>query len=139
MIAVDTNVLVRYLVGDDTEQANAARALLERLTPERPGFICREVAIEVVWVLERAYEFTRVQIADVLVELIATDSIVVEAADDIARAAHSYRQGGVGFADLMILSAAEREGASLLHTFDRQLARMDGAVLVENPAGGESP
>ena len=139
MIAFDTNVLVRYLVGDDAVQANAARALLEQLTPERPGFICREVAIEIVWVLERAYEFTRVQIADVVVELIATDSIVVEAADDIARAAHSYRQGGVGFADLMILSAAEREGALPLHTFDRQLARMDGAVLVENPAGGESP
>ena len=134
MIAVDTNVLVRYLVGDDAEQANAARALLEGLTPERPGFICREVAVEVVWVLERAYGFTRVQIADVLVELTATDSIVVEAADDMARAAYDYRQGGVGFADLMILSAAEREGAAPLYTFDRQLARMDGAVLVENPA-----
>ena len=139
MIAVDTNVLVRYLVGDDVEQANAARSLLERLTPERPGFVCREVAIEVVWVLERAYRFTRARIADVLVELIATDSIHVEAADDMARAAFSYRQGGVGFADLMILSAAKRAGASPLHTFDRQLARMGGAVLVENPAGHESP
>ncbi len=131
MIAVDTNVLVRYLVADHAEQADAARALLERLTPERPGFICREVAIEIVWVLERAYGFTRVQIADVLMELIATDSIVVEAAGDIARAVYAYRQGGVGFADLMILSAAEREGAAPLHTFDRQLARMNTAVLVE--------
>ena len=136
MIAFDTNVLVRYLVGDNAEQANAARALLERLTPEHPGFICREVAIEVVWVLERAYGFTRVQIADVLLELITTDSIVVEAADDMAHAAYNYRQGGVGFADLMILSATEREGAAPLYTFDRQLARMDGAVLVENPVGG---
>ncbi len=131
MIAVDTNVVVRYLVADHAEQADAARALLERLTPERPGFICREVALEVVWVLERAYGFTRVQIADVLMELIATDSIVVEAADDMARAVYAYRQGGVGFADLMILSAAEREGAAPLHTFDRQLARMNTAVLVE--------
>ncbi len=135
MIAFDTNLLVRYLVGDDAEQAKAARVLLEGLTPEHPGFICREVAIEVVWVLERAYRFTRFQIAAVLVELIATDSIIVEATDDIARAAQRYRQGGVGFADLMILSAAEREGASPLYTFDRQLGQMDGAVLVENPKG----
>ena len=48
MIALDTNVLVRFLVGDDAEQAEAARALLEGMTPERPGFISREVAIEVV-------------------------------------------------------------------------------------------
>ena len=130
MIAVDTNVLVRYLVGDDAEQANAARELLERLTPEHPGFICREAAIEVVWVLERAYGFTRVQIADVLVELIATDSIVVEAADDMARVVFAYRQGGVGFADRMILAAAEREGAAPLYTFDRQFARVNGVDLV---------
>ena len=31
--------------------------------------------------------------------------------------AYDYRQGGVGFADLMILSTAEREGAVPLHTF----------------------
>ena len=82
------------------------------MTPEHPGFICSEVAIEVVWVLEWAYGFTRVQIAGVLVELITTDSIVVEAADDMARVVYAYRQGGVGFADRMILAAAEREGAA---------------------------
>lgn len=136
MIAVDTNVLVRYLVGDEVEQARAARNLLEGLTPENPGFICREVAIEVVWVLERAYGFTRVQIADVFLELIATDSVVVEVADDVASAIFRYRQGGVDFADLMILSAAERVGAAPLHTFDRRLARMNGAMLVDSPAPG---
>ncbi len=45
MIAIDTNVLVRYLAHDDAEQAEAARLLLEAITSERPGFICREVAI----------------------------------------------------------------------------------------------
>ncbi len=138
MIAVDTNVLVRYLVNDDAAQASAARALLEGLTPERAGFICREVAIEMVWVLERAYKFSRAQIADVLVELIATDSIVVEAADDVAGAAGRYRRGGVGFADLMVLAAAHRAGATPLYTFDRRFAGMDGAILVESTAGRDS-
>ena len=134
MIALDTHVIVRYLVVDDAEQAEAARTLMEGLTFDSRGFICREVIIEVVWVLERFYRFTRAQIADVLVELIATDSLVVEAADDVARAAFTYRQGGVGFSDLMILSSAERSGAVPLHTFDRRLARMEGAVLVETSA-----
>ena len=134
MIALDTNVIVRYLVADDAEQAEAARALMEGLTFDSQGFICREVAIEVVWVLERFYRFTRAQIADVLVELISTDSLVVEAADDVARAAFTYRQGGVGFSDLMILSSAERSRAVPLHTFDRRLARMEGAALVETSA-----
>ena len=59
MIALDTNVLVRYLVRDDAEQAEAARALLESLTADRPGYVCREVAVECVWVLERAYGYSR--------------------------------------------------------------------------------
>ena len=131
MIAVDTNVLVRYLVRDDAQQAEAARALLEGLTRGCPGFICREVAIEVVWVLERAYRFPRGQISDVVVELIATDSLTVEAADDVASAALRYRQDGADFSDLMILAAADRAGAGPLYTFDRSLARLEGVDLVE--------
>ena len=105
--------------------------LLEGITSERPGFICREVAIEVVWVLERAYKFTHTQVADVIVELAATDGIVIEEAENVAHAAFRYRQTGADFSDLMILAAAERMGAGPVYTFDRGLARVDGAALVE--------
>ena len=43
MSTLDTNVLVRYLVRDIPEQAEAARELIEGLTADDPGFICREV------------------------------------------------------------------------------------------------
>ena len=133
MTSLDTNVIVRYLVGDDAEHAEAARALLEGLTPGNPGFICREVVIEVAWVLERSYGFARSRVAEALMDLTASDSLVVENSDEVAAAAHRYRQGGAGFSDLMILAAAERAGATPLHTFDRRLARMQGAVLLGNP------
>ena len=133
MTALDTNVIVRYLVGDDAEHAKAARELLDRLTPSDPGFICREVLIEVAWVLERSYRFTRPRVAEALMDLTASDSLVVENSDDVAGAAHRYRQGGAGFSDLMILAAAERAGATPLHTFDRRLADMQGATLMGSP------
>lgn len=130
MTALDTNVLVRYLVDDHPEQASAARALLEGLTADRPGFICREVVVELVWVLQRTYRVPHDQIAAALEALVATESIVVEAANDVARAAARYRQGGAGFSDLMIVAAAERSQASPLYTFDRTLAQVEGAVLL---------
>ena len=130
MTALDTNVLVRYLVGDDAAQAEAARALVAALTPEDPGFICREVVVELAWVLERSYGFNRVTVAAALVDLTASGSLVVEDADDVAVAAYRYRQGGVDFSDLMILAAARRAGADPLYTFDRDLSRLAGAVLV---------
>lgn len=133
MISIDTNVIVRYIVGDHPEQTEAARALLDGLTADDPGFICREVVLEVAWVLERSYGFTRSRVAESLMDLTASDTLVVENSDDAAAAAYTSRQGGVGFSDLMILAAAERAGARPLYTFDRGLGRMDGAVLL----GGE--
>ncbi len=130
MIALDTNVLVRYLVRDDEQQAESARALLESLTTERPGYACREVVVELVWVLERAYGVSRERIATILQELVATQSLVIEAADDAARAAFRYQAGGPGFSDLMVLAAAERVGARPLYTFDRKAAQLDGVELL---------
>ncbi len=137
MEAVDANVILRYLVGDNPQQEAAARSLIDGLTPAKPGFICREVVVEVAWVLERSYRLPRSRIAEALMDLTASDSLVVENSDDVAAAAHRYRQGGIGLSDLMILKAAEREGAKPLHTFDRRLARMEGAVLAGNGAGEE--
>ena len=134
MIALDTNVLVRYLADDDAEQARAARTLLEGLTSERPGFVCREVMVEFVWVLQKTYGLSRARIAAVLEALVATEGIEIEAADDVARAAFRYRRGGAGFSDLMIAAAAERSGASPLYTFDRKAPQLEGAALLGTAA-----
>ena len=139
MIALDTHVLVRYLVRDDVEQAEAARSLLESLTLDLPGYVCREVTVETVWGLERAYGFSRDQIATKLEELVATEGLVIEAADDVGRAASRYRTGSAGFSDLMILAAADRAGAQPLHTFDRKAARLEGVtLLIHKAASGET-
>ena len=130
MIALDTNVLVRFLVRDDEEQASAAHELLTSLTAEAPGFVCREVVVELVRVLERAYGFPRDQIADVLEDLVSTEVLVVEAAGDVATAAFRYRDGGAGFSDLMIRAAAERKQALPVYTFDQKAARQGGVALL---------
>ena len=130
MIALDTNILVRYLVRDDEKQAVAARTLLESLTIDQPGFVCREVIVELVWVLERSYQCSRDRIAIVLEQLATTESLVVEAGNDVIRAASRYRSGVSGFSDLMILSAAERSQAHLLYTFDQKAARLEGVELL---------
>ena len=131
MIALDTNIIIRYLVRDDVKQSEAARALLESLTAERPGYVCREVAVEVVWVLKRAYGYSRAQIAAILKELLITETLVFEVADDIAHAAFRYSEGEAEFSDLMIMAAARRAGIRSLHTLDQKLSRFEDAVLLD--------
>lgn len=130
MIALDTNVLVRFLVGDDPRQSAAARALLAELTADRPGFVCREVAVELSWVLDRAYGFSRDRIATVFEELVGSEELRFEAEDDVLRAADGYRRGGADFSDRMIAAAARRSGAETLHTFDRRAAQLRGVALL---------
>ncbi len=130
MIALDTNVVVRFLVQDDVDQAVLAGEVISGLTVDAPGFISREVIVELVWVLERAYRFAKGEVADALEGLLAASEIEIEAADDVGLALFRYRDDGFGFADLMIAAASRRVGASELVTFDRKAARIDGVRLL---------
>lgn len=130
MIALDTNVLVRYLVQDDAPQAQIASDVIDGLSEADQGFVGREVLIELVWVLERAYGFSRMEIANALDGLLAAIELVIENADDLGLAIELYRNDGYGFADMMIAAAARRAGARELVTFDRKAARLRGVRLL---------
>lgn len=130
MIAVDANILLRSIVRDIPEQAYAADAFLAGLTPESPGFICREVALETAWVLERVYDFARTEVTNAMLRVALMGNVIMEDRGDVVNAALAYGRGGPDFADLMILAAAKRVGAAPLYTFDRRLAREEGAALL---------
>ena len=130
MIALDTTALVRYLVADHNEQSEAVRKIADSLTAENPAYVCREVLVELVRVLERSYGFSREQIDRTLLEMHVTDEIVLETADEVLWAATHYHAGAADFADLMIIAACLRAGARL-YTFDpRVVARFDGVELI---------
>lgn len=130
MIALDTNVLVRFLVQDDPEQARIAGDTMDLLTKADPGFVGREVLVELVWVLERAYGYDRSAISGAIDGLLSATELVIEAADDVGPALEVYRAEGFGFADLMIAAAARRAGATELVTFDRKAARLPNVRLL---------
>jgi predicted nucleic-acid-binding protein len=123
VIGLDTNVLVRFLVQDDPDQARAAGVLIAGLTEADPGFVCREVLLELVWVLERAYGLARQG-------LLEARELVVEGGDRVAVAADRYRKGGAGFADQMVALAGQGAGCRETVTFDRKAAGLPGMRLV---------
>ena len=130
MIGLDTNVLVRFLVQDDLDQAAAATALMAGLTEAASGFVSREVLVELVWVLERGYALPRGDIALALDGLLEARELVIEAADRAAIAVDRYRKGGAGFADQMIALAGQGAGCAETVTFDRKAASLPGMRLL---------
>ena len=130
MIALDTNVLVRFLVQDNPEQARLATELMDGLTDRDQGLVGGKVLVELVWVLERAYGFSHSDIAAARDGLLSSVEVLVEDADNVATAVDRYRNDGFGFSDLMIAAAARRAGASELVTSDRNPARFPDVRLL---------
>lgn len=132
MTAIDTNVLERFLTQDDPDQGHMASDLIGRLTEQSPGFVAREVLVELVWVLERSYRFERSEIGRVLEGFLSSADLEIEEGDSVGAVLQLYEVKGFGFSDLMIRQAARRSGAATLKTFDRKAALLDGVDWLGN-------
>ena len=123
MIALDTNVLLRYIVRDDARQATAATKLIESsCTPESPGVIALVVMCELVWVLESGYRYRRDQVAGVLRLVLGSQDLRVERSDLAWQALNRYEAGPADFADYVIGLCGKEEKAEVTWTFDRRAA-----------------
>jgi predicted nucleic-acid-binding protein len=84
MIALDTNVLVRFLVMDDAKQAALAAKLINRAIADDAGlFVADIVVCELVWVLSFAYKFTRPEITVALRDLLRARELTFGASDQL--------------------------------------------------------
>ena len=116
MIAVDTNVVVRFLTGDDVAQFKKA----VRLFNESEVFIPDSVLLETEWVLRYAYHFSPNDIVIAFRKILGLSSVHVENTDKIAKIIILHEQG-VDFADAMHL--ANSASCSALATFDKRFVK----------------
>lgn len=140
MIAIDTNVLLRYLLQDDETQSLKANALL--LGPEKI-LVTDIVLAEAIWTLKgKRYKLSKQQIVDVVHALLAEPAIVFEDGHAVWGALKDYAQTApiktdtgklkeVDFPDTLIINKVQRYGqkqgiAIKLYTFDKAALTMEG-------------
>jgi len=116
MIAVDTNLLVRVLTGDDPAQARRAVKILE----SDQILIPKTVILETEWVLRYAYEIETSRIIEGLKKLLGLPNVSVEDPDTVTQAI-SWFEDGLDFADALHLASSKR--ADKFVTFDRAFSR----------------
>jgi predicted nucleic-acid-binding protein len=120
-IAVDTNVLVRYLTWDDTAQAEAAAVAIDTADTVAISMI---VLCELTWVLKRAYRYGREEIADAIQRIIESRNVEVD--PPAAGAGLRMLRRGGDFADGVIESDTRRARCRHIVTFDQDFARLIG-------------
>lgn len=129
MLAIDTNLVVRYLTGDHHAQSGRARTLIDG----NEVFVSTTVLLETEWVLRSAYGFAEIQIVRGLRGFAGLPLVTVEQ-PALAAQALDWMEGGMDFADALHLAKAA--GCDAFVSFDRKLARVAnkiGAVRVREP------
>lgn len=116
MLAIDTNLIVRYLTGDHAKQSARARALIDG----EPVFVAITVILEVEWVLRSAYAYHAADVARALRIFAGLPTVTVEDGAMVA-AALDLAEKGMDFADALHLTRTGHcEG---FVTFDRKLVK----------------
>lgn len=116
MIAIDTNIVVRFLVRDDETQWTRADFLIRNAAI----FVPATVVLETAWVLQNIYGYRRLDLNTALEQFLGLPTVVVETPERFA-ATFDWVRGGLDFADAMHLAASEN--CERFSTFDRPFAK----------------
>jgi predicted nucleic-acid-binding protein len=131
MIGVDTNVLLRLFVVDDPLQSDQARTFFKARSPDDPAFISLITIVELVWLLDDAYEFAYSEIVGVLSRVLASADFVLERRDIVADAIALAAAKRIDFSDFLIAGVSLSAGCAAVMTFDRPAAnRIPGMELL---------
>lgn len=131
MAALDTNVLVRYLVRDDASQLASARRLIRACVEEgRTLYIPVSVSLELEWVLRANFGFGKEAVVRILSQLLSSAELTFEAEDALEHALLLYRKTSADYSDCVHAALAARAGEQPLWTFDKVASKVDGVSLL---------
>jgi predicted nucleic-acid-binding protein len=129
MAALDTNVLVRYLVADDARQFAAARRLIRRAVDAGETlFVPVTVVLELEWVLRSRCDFGKKGVIDTFALLLSCDELGFESENALEHALRLFADGAAHFSDCIHVALAAQHGEEPLWTFDKAAARIAGAA-----------
>ena len=131
MKALDTNVLVRYLVQDEPDQSLRAARFIEHATSGGERLLIDVIVLcELAWVLESAYRYPKANLAEALEAILLTAQFEVEAKDNAWQALADYRHSRADFADCLIGRLNQSHGCDVTATFDTSLKGLPAFELV---------
>lgn len=128
MIALDTNILVRYFVAEEDVDSRKAAAFIEtELSEVCRGFVSAVTVCEIVWVLRSRYGFAYASQVVVIRLLLDAAQIFVEHRKSVAAALDSNH---VDIADAIIHFIGAKHGCRITMTLDKKFARLEGVELL---------
>jgi predicted nucleic-acid-binding protein len=131
----DTNLFLRFLTQDPTEQALAAERTLRRAAAGEIALVTTPLVFaELAWTLRSFYEHSREEIAQMLLALLNTPGIEVESSDRLIQAVVWYEEKNVDFIDAYHAAWLLEQPFKEVFTFDQKHFKRFQHLRVEVPA-----
>lgn len=131
MPALDTDVLIRYVVQDDEVQLADGRRLIHKCVSDgRTLFVPVTVTLEVEWVLRASFQYSKDEVVEALASLFSVAELSFESERPLEVALQLYRNSPADFADCLHIALVAQAGEAPLWTFDRRAARVGGARMM---------
>ncbi len=124
MKALDTNVLVRFLVKDDEKQARIAYQVFTQAEYKQDIlFVPLLVVLETIWVLQSVYEISDQDIISAFSELMQMPVLKFESHQVMQDFVSTARVDGFDLSDLLIAYSAKISGCQNALTFDKKASK----------------
>lgn len=120
---VDTNVIIRLLRKDDAQHPAAKAILGEAASQGRPLVLMDVVVAEAVFVLGSVYKLTRLEVTDILAEMLAHPGVASTRPEIMLEALTFYRGTKLHFVDCYLAAVAKASGRGIA-SFDKELAAL---------------
>ena len=126
MKALDTNILVRFLTGDDKQQAKTVYNLFKKAeSAKQELFIPLTVVLELLWVLESVYNISRNEILDSISEMLLMPILKFEGLPALQQFILSAQESKYDLSDLLIAHNAKNSGCEKILTFDKKASKFN--------------
>ncbi len=126
MKGVDTNILIRFLIGDDEQQAKKVYKIFKKVESEKKElFVPMLVVLELIWVLESAYEISRDEILDSIGDLLLMPILKFENQSALQQFILSAQGSRYDLPDLLIAHSAKINGCETVLTFDKKASKFN--------------
>jgi predicted nucleic acid-binding protein len=126
---IDTDVIIRFLTGDDLKKQAAATALFEQIEQGLLTVIAPDTVIaDAVYVLSsrRLYHLARSEVRELLAPLVHLSHFRVQNRSNILRALDLFASTNLDFGDTLIIATMEQQNSHILYSYDNDFDHIQG-------------
>lgn len=131
---IDTDVIIRFLTGDDLQKQAAATTLFEQIEQGILTVVAPDTVIaDAVYVLSspRLYHVARDEIRELLTTLVRLSHFQVQNRFCVLRALELYASTKLDFGDTLIIASMEQQNSRILYSYDTDFDRIQGIARRE--------